>query len=350
MAAQGGGTYAADLPAPGCDDQPEFFFSMTEAVAGLVETEIYSADVGVQTIFFEDSFQSDQNWSVGGPDDDATTGIWTRDDPLGTSAQPIEGVDATTEGTFCFFTGQGSQGGSLGEQDVDDGQTTLTSPVIDLAGNDAEISYWRWFSNDQGGTPDEDVLTIEITNNGSTWVNVETVGPNGDENSGGWFYNQFTVSDFVTPTANIRMRFIAADENSGSLVEAAIDQFEVFEFSCEVCQPDLGFSGPGTADLSVCGSALTPSGSATLRIENANNNAPALVGYSSALTPTPLYGGTIVVLPLIGTVPLTTDGSGSATVGISGGLPPSTLYLQAVVIEDNGSVTISNAVGVEFLP
>ncbi len=351
MTNQGGGQYTADLPAASCDEQPEFFFSMIDSFAGLIETDLFTPQVGIETIFFQDDFEDDQGWIAGVPSDDATEGIWTRDAPFGTGAQPSAGFDPFNEGTYCFFTGQGTEGGSLGQEDIDDGQTTLISPMIDLAGSNAEIGYWRWFSNDEGIGANQDVLTIEITNNnGSSWVTVETVGPDDDESSGNWFYHQFTVSDFVTPTANVRMRFIAADEGSSSVVEAAIDQFEVFQFECEICQPDLGFSGPGTADLSVCGTLLTPTGSATLRIDNANSNAPAILGISTVLTPTPLLGGIIVTQPLLGTIPLSTNAAGSASFEINGGLPPSIVYLQAAVIEDNGSVTLSNAVAVEFLP
>lgn len=351
MTEQGGGQFTVDLPAASCDDQPEFFFSMIDSVAGLIETNIFDPRVGIETIFFEDDFEEDQNWIAGIASDTATEGIWTRDAPLGTGAQPLAGFDPFNLGTYCFFTGQGTEGGSLGQQDIDDGPTTLISPMIDLSGSNAEIGYWRWFSNDAGIGPNQDVFTIEITNNnGASWVTVETIGPDDDESSGNWFYHQFTVSDFVTPTANVRMRFIASDEGSISIVEAAIDQFKVYQFECEVCQPDLGFGGPGTADLSVCGTLLTPGGSATVSIDNASNNATAILGLSTAFTPTPLLGGIIVTQPLLATIPLATDATGSASFGINGGLPASIVYLQAAVLEGDGSVTLSNAVGVEFLP
>ena len=72
------------------------------------------------------------------------------------------------------------------------------------------------------------MFEVEVSNNGSNWVNVETVGPAGEGTSGLWFHHEFTVSDFVAPNATVRVRFIAGDEGSGSLVEAAIDDFEVF--------------------------------------------------------------------------------------------------------------------------
>ena len=64
--------------------------------------------------------------------------------------------------------------------DVDGGQTTLTSPLLDLGADpDPQIGYWRWFSNPQGVDPNTDVLVVEITDDGSNWIPVEIVGRDG---------------------------------------------------------------------------------------------------------------------------------------------------------------------------
>ena len=186
-------------------------------------------------IIVEDDMEAETGWVVGAPGDDATTGIWTRVDPNGTPAQPED--DHTPDpGTMCFVTGQGKPGGGIGENDVDDGHTTLTSPVLDLVGKGgAIISYWRWYSNDQGNSPNADIFVIDISNdNGSTWTNVETIGPAGPETAGGWFQHSFRVSDFVEPTSEVRLRFIAADEGDGSIVEAAVDDFAVSTVVCDM--------------------------------------------------------------------------------------------------------------------
>jgi len=58
------------------------------------------------------------------------------------------------------------------------------------------------------------------------------------------------VTDFVTLTAQVKLRFIASDEGSGSIVEAAIDDFLVMDVGCEEpeCPGDL--NGDGSRDLS----------------------------------------------------------------------------------------------------
>ncbi|MFQ5807252.1 MAG: hypothetical protein ACE5I3_12455, partial [Phycisphaerae bacterium] len=117
--------------------------------------------------------------------------------------------------------------------------------------SDPIISYWRWYSNDEGASPNTDVFVVDISNDdGGTWTNVETVGPSGPEASGEWFYHEFRVTDFVTLTAQVKTRFIAADEAPGSIVEAAIDDFSVMDIGCgePECPGDL--NGDGLRDLS----------------------------------------------------------------------------------------------------
>jgi hypothetical protein len=168
--------------------------------------------------------------------------------PEPTAAQP--GDDHTPDpGVTCFVT-DGFAGTGLGDRDVDGGVTTLLSPVIDLSGAaSASISYWRWYSNDTGAAPNADTFRVDISNGGA-WQRVETVGPSGPETSGGWFFHEFKVEDFVTPNASIQVRFIAADEGTGSLVEAAVDDFRVATFDCTPpapCPEDL--DGSGAIDL-----------------------------------------------------------------------------------------------------
>lgn len=344
-----GGIWSAQIPSPECGDTPEYFFSMTDATEGPVQSLTFSSDVGNELTFFEDDFQTNQGWTVGAPDDDATTGVWVRDDPFGTSAQPPFGIE--DGGTFCFFTGQGSSGGSLGENDVDGGKTTLFSPVLDLSGSNPKISYWRWYSNNTSASPNADIFEVEVSN-GGPWVDVETVGPSGPESNGGWYFHEFTLSDFVTPNANVRVRFIASDEGDGSIVEAAIDGFEVREVSCDLCQSDLGFGGPGSSTLAICGEALATGNSAELKIANAPAGAAAFVATANQLNPTPLFGGTVVALPTLQLFSLVTDGNGEATLPVPGGFGPATLYLQGAVVDLTlpDLLQLTNAVQVEFLP
>jgi len=175
-------------------------------------------------------FETAAGWSVGTPND-ATTGTWTRGDPLGTAAQPEN--DHTDPGSQCWFTGQGSVGGSLGENDIDGGSTTLYTPVMDLTGStNPLISYFRWYSNDSGASPGADVFVVQISDDLSTWITVETVGPTGTGTGGGWIEHSFTASEFVLLSSTVQVRFTASDLGSGSIVEAAIDDFRYEDVDC----------------------------------------------------------------------------------------------------------------------
>ncbi len=250
----GGDNYRATLPALDCNQTIDFHVAVS-GDGGTTRTEpvdypasTFSAEVGVEAVPLDDMFETDSGWTVGAPGDTATAGIWNRMDPEATAAQPED--DHSPAGTDCWVT-DGLAGAGLGSNDVDGGATTLTSPTFDLTGAEtALISYWRWFSNDAGATPRTDVFTVDITDDGVNWVNVETVGPDGAENSGGWIQHAFNVADFVALTSTVQVRFIAADAADPSLVEAAIDDFLVRTRTCDDaggCLTDT--DGSGTVDL-----------------------------------------------------------------------------------------------------
>ena len=109
--------------------------------------------------------------------------------------------------------------------------------------SDPYVSYWRWFHNMAGIAPGADTFSVDVSrNNGASWVNVETVGPTGDEVRGGWRRHAFRVRDFVSPSNEVRVRFVASDTGAASVVEAGVDDFRVFETTCDDC------NGNGTND------------------------------------------------------------------------------------------------------
>lgn len=240
------GIFEGAIPPVPCDVDVDFYVSLM-TLAGETQYSPPGAPGNVYTaspITFvdeiaRDNFETDTGWVVGSPQDDATTGIWTRGDPNGTGAQP-EDDNPNGTGTLCFFTGQNNPG-DLGGNDIDNGQTTLSSEIPDLTTlDDPYIGYARWYSNDQGADPNNDQMNIDISNNGgSTWTSLEVV----TENVGAWKEVTFRVADFVTPTNNMMIRFIASDENSGSVVEAAIDDFVVLNVVCSELPGDADGNG-----------------------------------------------------------------------------------------------------------
>lgn len=229
----GDGTYRATFPAMACGTAFSYSFEFN------VNGDVYPDPAGAvsavaaigQMVSLDDACEADAGWTLGVATDTATTGKWVCADPVGTAAQPEDDHSAT--GTKCFVTGNSAVGGGVGDADIDGGATTLISPVFSATGADVYVSYWRWYSNNQGSAPGEDSMPISISNNGgATWTQLELV----TENAGAWVSKAFRVADFVTPTTNMRLKFEARDLNSGSVVEAAIDDVRVFGY---VCSPSM---------------------------------------------------------------------------------------------------------------
>ncbi len=236
--------YEATLPAMVCDDNLEFYVSADESYAGAKYDPSPSNPnkVAPSTGFLavlEDNFETNKGWTVTG---DVTEGLWERGIPeFSNRGDPPTDYDGSGA---CYVTYNYS-----GNSDVDNGTTWLESPTFDLAGIEGSISYARWYSNDYGANPEEDVFVVYISNNnGTDWVEVETVGPAGDEVSGGWFTNEFWASDFVTPTAQMKVRFEVSDLVNPSVVEAGVDAFAVVTYECVVDGDDDTDGVPNSID------------------------------------------------------------------------------------------------------
>jgi hypothetical protein len=178
---------------------------------------------------FSDALESDTAWFPDLLGNTAASGLWTRADPVGTvyEGHNIQPEDDHTDfpGTDCFVTGNGSLGGSAGENDVDHGKTTLLSPVFDLTGgHDIQISYWRWYTNSWGYNPSEDYWSVDISNDGGqTWSSVEYTYLS----SSSWQQRSIDLADFFAVPDLVQLRFIAEDIGGGSLVEAAVDDLTI---------------------------------------------------------------------------------------------------------------------------
>ena len=203
-------------------------FTVTITEGGRAEVLDGELTVGVRVVAAYDfEAAGNQGWTIGSPNN-ATTGEWTRADPIGTAAQP-ENDNSPSPGTRCWFTGQGSLGGGLGENDVDGGSTALFSPLFDLDGSaTATLRYVRWYSNDEGASPGADVFNVDLSDDGGvSWTSAEVVGPTGAGTTGGWIEASVDIGAYVALSDQVRVRFVASDLGSGSIVEAAVDDVRV---------------------------------------------------------------------------------------------------------------------------
>lgn len=249
MTSLGGDAYTATLPAALCGNNLEFYITAEGVTTGVVSSpaagaaDPYSIVAGNFVIGFTDDFEADLGWTV--TDDAALTdGTWERGIPAGggTRGDPASDFDGSGQ---CYLTDN-----VAGNSDVDNGTTTLTSPVFDASDPESVISYARWFDNAFGADPGNETFVVEISNDaGATWTNLETVGPSGPGTTGGWFYVSHRVADVISPSSTMQVRFIASDLGVQAVIEAAVDAFEVSQFVCEdpTCPPDL--TGDGELDF-----------------------------------------------------------------------------------------------------
>lgn len=233
--------YDAVFPATPCGAVVKYFVSALavsgDQFADPVGAPASSYEVISATsisIGFNDNFESDLGWTVSG---NASDGQWDRGLPIGGGDRGDPPTDADGSGN-CYLTDNVD-----GNSDVDGGSTLLTSPVFDASvasGQEVLVSYYRWFSNDTGSGAMEDVFVVDISNDGgTTWSNLETVGPAGTEVSGAWFLKSFKISDTIAPTNQMRLRFTASDLGTGSVVEAGVDGVQIHLVNCvEQVSPD----------------------------------------------------------------------------------------------------------------
>ena len=231
-------SFTATFPPSECLTSVDFYISF-DLQAGGTSTLPAGAPTNSFTVLsandvidtFVDSFDSDMGWSITGP---AVEGRWQRAIPNnGSRGDPA--ADAEDDGNgFCFVTDNNNTQDS--NSDVDDGETVLTSPVMNATGGANEtafLSYFRWYSNDFGDNPNTSPFVVEISNDGgSTWSNLETVGPVGNGTSGGWIFVEHQIELTIAPTNNMRVRFTAVDLE-GSVIEAGVDAVTVRMVTCE---------------------------------------------------------------------------------------------------------------------
>jgi Thermolysin metallopeptidase, catalytic domain len=238
MTSIGTNQYRAVIPAQPCNTNVDYYFKAT-ATNNQSATSPLSAPADTYYVPFadailpqySDNFEANVGWSGEAPEDTAITGRWTWGIPQPTAAQP--GSDHTPTGTYCWVTDYRA-GQQVSDYDVDDGQTTLTSPLFDASAmNSPRVTFWLWYSNNVGPVnPGTNIFVYDVSNDdGVSWHRVRTIGPAGAGTTGRWKQYGFTIADIVPPTSRMRVRFIASDY-TGAIVEAAVDDFLLTSLQC----------------------------------------------------------------------------------------------------------------------
>lgn len=215
--------YDAEFPPAGCGLQVRYYVGaettegreMTDPRNAPASSYFALAAVGLD-IVLDDNFERDLGWTV--ENIDLQDGAWERGVPAGGGARGDPPNDYDGSGQ-CYVTG------NRPDSDVDGGPTRVTSPSIDMSAGDGFISYARWFTNDDR----DDRLVVEVSDDdGQSWTLVESVG-----HSDSWVVSQFRLTEFVTPTDQVRIRFSASDNPNNSVTEAGLDAVKVAMPRCE---------------------------------------------------------------------------------------------------------------------
>ncbi len=251
-----GNSYSAAIPAQVSGTLISYYVALEESGGILSSVQPISANladpnlpyyilVDFNLLHREDFDTQQGNWTEGLPSDNATTGEWVIDVPIGSYYDNTEVVQPneqhTLGGVACAVTGNAANtSAGLGDNDVDDGETTLVTPSFDLTDYENPLFvYWRWFTNDPptSANPGNDPWEVEISGDGNTWTRVERTYTSDRS----WRRFAFRVLDYLPSlTANTQIRFIAEDSlifnqgldfDGGSLVEAAIDDLELYEIA-----------------------------------------------------------------------------------------------------------------------
>lgn len=195
-----------------------------------------SHTIAINTGYYDD-FSFNYNWTVSGT---ATAGIWERGEPIGTLLGSVESnpdVDVSNDcNVEAFVTGNG--GGGVGDDDVDNGETILTSPVFNVSTMlNAYVNYYRWFVNGGGSGSANDQMIVKLSN-GTTTATIETVTAS-TPNSSSWVSKTYKISDYLTPTNNMRIIVTVNDGAPGHISEGAFDKFEITDGSVGVNEIEL---------------------------------------------------------------------------------------------------------------
>lgn len=180
---------------------------------------------GTTTDPLNDDLESDEGWTLGAPDDDATDGLWERVDPIGKQynsewVQP-ENDHTASPGVRCFVTN--GTGGYYANYDVDNGKTSAISPLFDFTGiGGGFIDFYTFFS--QFGPMNNDSLVLYMSGDGETWVPIWEI--HGTEHNIATYEHQkvyFRSQTIGGYTNEVRFKFVAEDNENDTITEAAVD-------------------------------------------------------------------------------------------------------------------------------
>jgi hypothetical protein len=203
---------------------PEIPVGVTASAATARDVELSPAPIFVD-------FSDPVGWTVedvvAAGDPGNATGSWEFGEPFGTYANgnPIQAEhDHTLDPEDqCAVTGNAPIGSPSGD-DVDSLTTRLVSPVYDLSDMaEPHVFYYRWYAP---GAEEVEPFEVEASaNGGGTWASLESTFIN----EAFWRGMDFDLGAVLGSLSSVRVRFTAQDPDEVQLVEAAVDDFTIYD-------------------------------------------------------------------------------------------------------------------------
>ena len=226
LASLGGNNYTATFPAAGCNVKVQYYIEAkstggsTMVLPTTAPTTNYSTtSVLSSVVAFSETFDgTSTTFTVGAPGDTATGGTWIRSTTLsgcGASASAYSGSKA-------FITGSGSC------VDLDGGSTSLISPSIDGFGADIlDLKFGLYLSYFNVLVTDDPLEVFLSNDGGQNWVLAASYSTGQS-----WNLKTINMLDYVSQSADMRVKFVAQDNGTDNVVEAAIDSVSFTKVSC----------------------------------------------------------------------------------------------------------------------
>jgi choice-of-anchor B domain-containing protein len=173
---------------------------------------------------YRDDFIFDYNWQASGT---STTGIWERGEPIGVNpgiqVAPENDI-AGDNGNQCYVTGNSTN--EVGVDDVNEGTSILTSPIMDLSTyNDPRLLASVWCVNINQNQESFDSIKIYITNGTTEALVFQSSGVNF-----AWQLINKKFKNLIALTNTMQLKIVCENGDNGATFdtyEAAFDFFRI---------------------------------------------------------------------------------------------------------------------------
>jgi len=254
MSPLGGSLFSAELPAAPCGESVRFYIEAVPVEGGIFNdppdapsvNRVSSVASSFVTLLSESFEGVIAGWTVI-DDPSLDDGTWEVAIPTGTSwnGEPAApGSDAGDGSDLrAFITDDDPAGGVPTASDVDGGPTSLITPPIAIAGQDARVQFDVWVASALG-TPDALTVALSI-DDGANWVPVTSIATT----TGEWETRSFLIGSAVLLAESVRVRFSIRDAPNDSITEAGIDNVSVVRTDCGTPYERGDCNDDGSIDL-----------------------------------------------------------------------------------------------------